>query len=334
MIGGAGYFGHLLVEDLRQHADAEVVVPDRSLRLAAVAPALEGVQIAICAAGPYQGLPLTLPMLCLERGIHYIDLTDDRSYLGRVQALVRARPDSAALPAVCSGWSAVPALSALLAKIAIEDLHSVERLDIQIAPGNRAPRGRGTVLSLLDSIGRSFAIWDGGAWRTVRGGTEPRVFQFPLPVGARTGYLVDVPDHEIFPGLFQARAVAFRVGAEIPVLNLGISLMARLPCRDWTPWASALRRTVALLGFLGHDWGAVGVEARGPEGGRRASVVAERGGPRIPVMPAAVMAAMLASGEADFHGTPPLDRWITRERLGSECERRGFRLLVEEIPRG
>ena len=161
----------------------------------------------------------------------------------------------------------------------------------------------------------------------------------PPPVGPQRGYLVDVPDHEIFPALFQARRVEFRVGAELGVLNRGASALAWLSRRigiRWAPFARWLTPAMAGLGFLGHDWGAVGVEASGLVAGRavrrQACVVASSAGQRIPVVPAAVMAARLLSGRAAERGLVPVERWLSPAELRSECERRGLDLMVRELP--
>lgn len=359
LVGGSGYFGSALASELLRDTECELILAGRNrlnlervhrafgddprlqtrvvdLRLPdTIVPALSGVAVAVCAAGPYQRLPITLAELCLERGIPYLDLADDRDFVARVRAAA-AKGDKGS--AVCSGWSAVPALSGLLARIAAQGLDRVASIDVQIAPGNRAPRQAGTVASLLASIGRAFLVRTHGGWRQVTGWSEPGSFPFPPPIGSRTGYLVDVPDHELFPGIFDADRVEFRVGAELTFLNRGLSALAWLSrrgiVRDWTRWTPAFRASMAALGWMGHDWGAVGVKVAGTCAGRphirRACVVAEKHGHRIPVMPAAVMAAELLGGRV-LGGLVPVDRWLDRPRLESECRRRGYRLLVEDL---
>jgi hypothetical protein len=153
------------------------------------------------------------------------------------------------------------------------------------------------------------------------------------------GYLVDVPDHELFPSIFDAGRVEFRVGAELGSLNRGLSALAHLSRRgivhDWTRWTPLFRALLAALGRLGHEWGAVGVEIMGSSAGRplarRACVLAERQGHRIPVLPAAVMTSELLSGRT-HGGLVPVDRWLDRPRLENECRRRGYRLVVEDLP--
>jgi len=359
LVGGSGYFGRALAADLLRNTDCQIVLAgrnrsglQRALRILGrdrrlethvldlrapetVAPALSEVRVAICAAGPFQGLPTTLVPLCIERGVHYVDLADDRGFVMQVRALAaRAAHETA----ICSGWSAVPALSGLLVRLASRDMERIDSIHVQIAPGNRAPREAGTVSSLLSVVGQPFQVRANEGWRTVRGWSEPRRFAFPPPIGPRTGYLVDVPDHELFPVLFGANRVEFRVGAELTFLNHGLSALAGLArrgvVRDWTRWTHLFRATMASVGWLGHEWGAVGVEVFGSTGAgrlaRRATVMAERQGHRIAVMPAAVMTVELLSGRVSG-GLIRVDGWLQLPRLEEECRRRGYRVIVEEV---
>ena len=75
----------------------------------AVEALLPQVHVAVCAAGPYQGMPLTLLESCVAHGVPYIDLADDRGFFLAARDWV-ARQDAAQVPALCIGWSAVPAL--------------------------------------------------------------------------------------------------------------------------------------------------------------------------------------------------------------------------------
>ena len=147
---------------------------------------------------------------------------------------------------------------------------------IHMAPGNRVPRSRGTITSLLHSVGRPFTVFREGRWCTVRGWSGARDFTFPQPIGLRRGYLVDVPDHEFFPEIFRANTVEFRTASELRILNLAVSSLGGLVrsglVRTWVPWSRSFQRTAALLGFMGHDWGGVGVEVVGTEAGAETDV--------------------------------------------------------------
>jgi hypothetical protein len=329
VVGGTGYFGRLIVDDLRRHTQYEVVVGSRHTGTdicdpASLEAALSGVAVAICAAGPFQRLPVTLAELCLRRGIHYIDIADDRGFVRKVRSLVAHAGDHDSLPAICSGWSTVSALSGALVKIAAAGVARIDSIYIHMAPGNRGARNPATIESLLHSVGKSLNVFRGGRWETARGWSSPRVFSFPPPVGAREGYLVDVPDLELFPDLFRAGTVEFRAGAEFKFLNRAVSFLG-----GWSQRARIVQRAAAVLSLIGHDWGAIGVEVIG-SASRRACVVAASEGPRIAAMPAAVMTNLLLSGSR-FSGLVSHADWLTRDRLAAECERRGFQLIVQDM---
>jgi len=334
VIGGSGFFGSLLVDDLRRHVDCEVIVASRhgsvvaDLRdSASLERALDGVRIAICAAGPYQGMPSSLAELCLQRGIHYIDLADDRGFVQNVRSIAAARTSKTS--AVCTGWSTVPALSGLLTGIAAFGMGLLDSIQIHMAPGNRGARQSGTIASLLHSVGQPFDVVRDGRRRRVIGWSDPCEFVFPDPIGKRRGYLVNVPDLEISPELFEARTVEFRAGSELQVLNQCLSLLSATR-RSWVAWTNAFQRGAALFSWIGHDAGAIGVEVRGAARRRQACIVADSRGERIAVMPASVMVSLLLSDRAG-PGVVSYRDWLTEEQLRCECEKRGFRLIVRDL---
>ncbi len=355
--GAHGAFGRALVRDLLVNSSCRVLAAGRGRtdlsaltpglddsqkrRLApalcdlsdlrSVASALTNAQAAVCAAGPFQEMPLHLLEVCRQRGIPYFDLADDRGFVRRARALV-----APAGPAAGVGWSAAPALSALLARLACEDFDSVGEIQIQIAPGGRSPRGAATVASLCDSLAKPFTMRDGDGWRKALGWSEPRVFAFPKPVGPREGFLIDVADHELLPDLFGAGRVEFRAGAQFRWMNRATSVMAWLSRElafEWSALAPLLSTGLSLAGVFGSTVGAIGVEVSGFKRGarvkRRATLVAQRG-EIIPILPASIMAPQLAAAPASFQGLIPLDRWLSRAELEQECAKRGAALAIEE----
>src|SRR5947207_674778 len=145
IVGGSGHFGRLLAEDLREYTGCELVLSNRtSANLSdpsSIERSLSGVSVAICAAGPFQGLPTTLAESCLRHGVHYIDFADDRHFVRKIHSLVEKEHNPPA--AMCTAWSTVSALSGLLAGIAANGSDEIDEIYIHMAPGNRVPRGSG-----------------------------------------------------------------------------------------------------------------------------------------------------------------------------------------------
>lgn len=361
VVGASGYFGKLLVGELLEQTDASLILGGRrkepldelisslgfgaGVRLqsrqidltdpSSCQSAATTADIVICAAGPYQGMPLHLARACAMVGTHYIDIADDRKFVISARELAN---EVVPRGIICSGWSSMPSLSAVLARIASQSLTTVKEIHIQIAPGNKAPRSNATVESLLDSLSKRIKIWKNGSWHDATGWSEPRRFSFPPPVGVHQGYMVDVPDHELFPSLFGADTVQFRVGAELAPFNIGVSILAALAqagvVKTWRPFTGFFQTCMSLTGWLGNDWGALGVEVIGVDASgsattRRACIVADHAGQRIPVMPATIMCKKLIGQSQAYSGLIPLDLWIDRAELESECSMRGYRLIIE-----
>jgi len=206
-----------------------------------------------------------------------------------------------------------------------------------MAPGNRAPRSYSTIASLLASTGKTFRIKKNGLWQEVRGFTGPREFDFPQPVGRRKGYLVDVPDHDLFPKAFGASTVEFRAGAELPLFNLGGQMLSFLVgkgiVRGPSSYAGAFQNFMKLFGSLGTDAGAIGVEVvrrRDEELSRlSASIVAEHHGHKIPVMPAVIMTKRWLQNGFETKGCVNFATWLDRQELEQECGLRGYKLHVK-----
>jgi len=196
-----------------------------------------------------------------------------------------------------------------------------------MAPGNRGARQTATIASLLYSVGKPFTIFRSGKWCDVRGWSDSVTFTFPFPIGKRRGYLIDVPDHEIFPELFPAKTVEFRAGSELEFLNGAVSVLAATG-RNWVTWRHVYQKAASLLSWIGHDCGAMAVEVTGSHR-RVAYIVAESRGERIAVMPASIMTGLLLSG-GHYRGLVSYTDWTNEEQLQHECAKRGFRLIVED----
>ena len=345
VVGGAGFFGRLVCEDLLRFSSCAVTVGGRDTaraareaeHLAAAFPgraaaahadlgdagslsrAVEGHDAVVCAAGPFQTLPRVLLELCAGRKVPYVDLCDDPSFARRAR-----ESSSGALSPVRVGWSTTPALTGLLAAGAAALLDSVEEIELHMAPGSRGGRARGTVASLLHSAARS-------------GWSSPRAFRFPPPVGERRGWLVDTADAELLPPLLGARSARFRAGAELAPLNAAARAWAAASRLGLTidAWAVPAAAALRLLSPFGTSAGAVGAELLGAKGGRpwaaRAYVVAASDGERIAAMPAAVEAARASAGKAE-PGPGRVDRWLSWDELDAECRKRGWLLGREEAP--
>ena len=326
MLGGYGAFGTRLSTLLARSPDLPVFIAGRrlsaaeslakKLRPAAVqAVALDRdapdtiaaflreqrPSVVIDAVGPFQGRDYRLPELAAMHGAHSLDLADDRTYVTGITQLNAKALSRDVL--IVSGASTVPALTGAVVDRLLEQLDSLESIDIGLSPGNKSPRGLSTVRSVMSYCGKAIPAVARAHLATRRGWGGLTLHRYPAPVGRRWLSSVDLPEsallRERYPGI---ESIETRAGLELGVLHLGLSflsvLVARGLIKSLVPWSRALKFAAGTLGGLGSDAGAMHVVVEGTRAGVRfrrhwAIVAGQDHGPFIPVTAASVLAKRL-----------------------------------------
>lgn len=103
--------------------------------------------------------------------------------------------------------SSVPAISSA-AVTALCDGATPLMIDSAILPGNKAPRGRSVVDSILHQTGRNYGEVQGVQDTTVRAWSDPKTYD--LGRFKRQGWRIEVPDQRQFPKHFNCNTVSFR----------------------------------------------------------------------------------------------------------------------------
>lgn len=305
VIGGTGVFGsrlaRMLVRDghavtvasrsgaqaLAEGIGATALTFDRRGDLAA----LIGAEAVVDAAGPFHAYgddPYRIARWCIDNRVHYLDLADEADFVAGIAAL-----DAAARAAgvfALSGVSSVPALSSAAVAALARGMDGIDLIEGAIVPGNRTPRGRAVVESILFQLGQPISGQEDGVPCTWRGWSGPRVIDLGRGI-ARVAHHQPLPDQRLLPGHFAARTVTFRAGMELWAIRVPMAVaswgLARLNRR----WPAALVPLALgwanLLRPFGSDRGGMEVAVTGRDGRghirRRWILRAERGdGPFIP----------------------------------------------------
>ncbi|SFH63207.1 SDR family oxidoreductase [Albimonas pacifica] len=278
VLGGYGVFGARLARLLVRDGHA-VTVAGRSLAPAQALAAelgcaalrmdregdlreLDGHDVVIDAAGPFHAYgddPLRLPRTALARGLHYLDLADDARFCAGIAAL--DGPARAAGRCAISGLSSTPALSSAAVR-ALVGRETPRLIDCAILPGNRSPRGRSVMRSILAQAGRPMRVRRGGAWTEVPGWSDPADYRLPGGL-VRQGWQIETPDQALFPAHFGAETALFRAGLELAAMRYGLAAFARLR-RRWpvpisSPLLAAFKAGADLLAPFGSGVGGMSV---------------------------------------------------------------------------
>ena len=291
MIGGTGAFGARLC-DLLARDGAEVTIAGRGTGMAQthvqIAPnnsapmefaflkldrngpldAISGFDVVVDAAGPFHAYgsdPYRVAKAAIAAGAHYFDLCDNADFCAGIAEL----NDGARAAGVCvySGMSSVPAISSTV----VESLRAGKTplsIESAILPGNKAPRGRSVVESILDQTGQTYTETKGGQTVKVRSWSDPKTYD--LGDMRRQGWRIEVPDQRLFPDHFNCPNVAFRAGLELGAMRYGLGAFSVLRNKlgfAVRPWmVSTMMFGAKLLAPFGTDKGGMVVEVVLPDG--------------------------------------------------------------------
>ncbi len=372
VLGGAGVFGSRICRRLARHRELQIFIGGRSLakanRLAReirkISPdsdvrscvvdlpgELPGVldetkaRLVIHTCGPFQGQDYRVPEICIEKGVHYLDLADDRTYVAGFRSL-DAKARSNGVLAV-SGVSSVPALSSAVVASLKPKFATLSEISIGITPGNRAPRGLAVVAGILSYTGKPIPRWQGGAWRQVYGWQDVRQRTLSTSrmgnLGPRWFAACDVPDGVLFPAESpDLRTVTFHAGLELSFLHWGLWLLS-WPVRwgvitNLRAYAPVLRDIAAWFEGWGSDRGGMYVDLVGEDAGGRPvkrtwTLIAEAGdGPWVPCVPAVVLTRKLARNEITDRGATPCLGLMSLAEFVAEVADLSIDMEVTEVP--
>lgn len=351
VLGGYGQFGARIARWLAREEGCHVIVAGRRLgqaeRLvadiartgaAAGLSALHldaeaadfGSQLAslranllIHTAGPFNDPGYAVARACIEAGVNYIDLADDRAFVLGIGALEAAAQDKGVL--VISGASTVPALSSAIVDHFRAEFVGIDSIDVGITPGSRAPRGVSTIESVLAYCGKPIRRWQHGRWQRVYGWQDLHGVRYPR-LGTRWFANCDIPDLELFPQRYAvSQSVTFSAALELRIMQFSVWALSWLVrwglVRSWAPAAALLKSASDPLSRFGSDRGGMHVHIVGRKSsGMRHQVqwflIAGSGdGPMIPCIASIVLARKLARCQLKSSGATPCIDLLTLEEF-------------------
>ncbi len=342
ILGGYGNFGKRICETLAQLGDIRILIAGRdkakadalckrlrdkksaagfhavaldifsesfSAQLAELKPFL-----VIHTSGPFQGQDYRVPQACIDAGVHYIDLADDRRFVCDIAELDTQAKAKNLL--VVSGASSVPGLASTVIDYFAHQFKRIDTIDMAIAPGNRAERGAATVKAILSYTGHKIPVFEKGKWTHKFGWMSPRKLDFGPELGARWLANVDVPDLELFPARYApVQTVYFQAGLELGLLHWGMVSMAWLTkiglVKNWAPLVKPIVAASNWFINLGTDTGGMmiritGINAAGATHEIVWRLTAKDGvGPYIPTLSAIILAEQLIADKPFSAGAIP-----------------------------
>jgi len=362
VLGGYGNFGARICRGLAEDAAIELVVAGRDEAQAAAfartlgknvsamsldACALDfserlGVlkpDLVIHTAGPFQGQGYDAARAIAECGAHYIDLADGRRFVCDFSEALDASFKAAKRTAF-SGVSTLPTLSAAVVDDLRHRFAELSSIEICIAPGQQAPRGKATLAAVLSYCGEIVQVWQGGRWTSQTGWSNPIRISF-AKLKSRLGALCDVPDLELFPQRYPGVTnVIFHAALEVELTQRVFALIAWARRRRLISRASLLApllyRTGTWLDRFGSGLGGMVIRLDGLSSQRQPLhlewhlTVDNNYGPEIPCMAAILLARRLAHGDTFASGAQTSAGSLLLREFEPEFARWGIQTEVIE----
>lgn len=134
---------------------------------------------------------------CLQRGIHYIDLSASYHILCKIEALNQDAQEAGATAVLSVGLA--PGLTNLLTKHCQSKVLDMTHADIYILLGMGDIHGDAALQWTLDNMNGEFTIRDNGKSKRVKGFEASKQTVFPGRIGKRTAYRFNFSDQHVLP---------------------------------------------------------------------------------------------------------------------------------------
>lgn len=332
VLGGLGWFGRSVVEQLRQAGIMTLTASRRGVAdicvdadsPAAVRAALREGDLVIDAAGPFHARSTALVEAAIDVGFDVIDLNDSVNYARPVLAL-EPRIAAAGIRVLTSA-STVSAIAAAIVR------HSGATQPVRVngflAPASRYTANVGTARSLLRSVGRPIAVWRRGRLLCAHGWGESRRFPMPAPVGAVCGRLYETADAIHLPRIWPSlHEVAMYVDPRTPAADAVLRIAARQPLMR-TMLDRCARVGAWIARRFGSRAGGVGYEIEDADGTvARLAIVAQEGSFVTAAAPVVLAAQAIVHGQFAPHGLVPPDQHADPSELFAWLEAAGVRCV-------
>ncbi len=304
--------GRRIVQVLEQGGVEAQVAGRRGPILANVhapAPFLETLtsgDVVIDAVGPYLHDPRLLVQGCLERGAHYIDLSESPEFQASVRAALQ---DWSGTPrsAIATGCSTIPAMADALMSLIERPGDDIARRVVWLSMGTRNPVSAALMYSLLRPLGRRHR--HGRWWRELRtcrlgDGRTPKNGSYPAPWPRERQELWSGFDRSIYAWLLWFASFS------LPL------------CPDRLLWWGCIltRPLVSMARWVGTRRGNLRLELHSTRGEVRAlEVRAQRDGLMIPACPAAWAAQALLQ-RVDIAGEVQLSALLSGKEIAARLQ--------------
>jgi saccharopine dehydrogenase (NAD+, L-lysine forming) len=228
IIGGYGNVGRVIATELSKRFPGQVIVAGRNYqkakafslelgeqvipmaidisRMSANEKVLDDVGIVVMCLDLEN---IEFVRLCIQRGIHYIDISATYSILAQIEKLNKEAEEARATVVLSVGLA--PGLTNLLTKHCQSKVPDMTYADISILLGLGDIHGDAALQWTLENMNGEFTIRDNGGTKRVKSFEDGKQTVFPGRIGKRTAYRFNFSDQHVLPQTLGLKSVSTRL---------------------------------------------------------------------------------------------------------------------------
>lgn len=361
ILGGRGRIGNSVAQDLISHTQANITVTGRqmttevaaiqqdesrvkflALDLAETEPlqkAIASHNLVIHCAGPFVYRDASVLKTCIEAGVNYLDVSDNRAFTRRALAYSDAATAAGVTAIVNTGI--FPGISNSMVRRDVEELDEAERIHLSYVVSGSGGAGITVMRTTFLGLQQPFEAWIDNQWQMVKPYSEREKIRFPAPYGDAGVYWFDMPEAFTLVDSFGVKTVVTKFGSVPDFYNHLTWIAAHIFPPAWI-------RNPAGVEFLSHvshrmtsvsdRFSGIGVairsEVQGIKAGKSTTICSTLVHENTAVAAGAgtgSIAELLLSGELKQPGVFPVEQALSTKLFEKMLQNRGLKLHVETL---
>lgn len=265
IIGGGGRIGSSIAKDILNHTDAEVTITGRNPQLgmatlerlgakvqfqvldlssqAQLQEAVAKADLVVHSAGPFHHRDANVLRTCIQQGVNYTDVSDERSFTRRALAM-KEEAKAAGVTAIIN-TGVFPGISNSMVRQGVEALDAADSIQLSYIVAGSGGAGVTVMRTTFIGLQRPFEAWLDGTWKPVKPYTARETLEFPAPYGRANVYWYDMPEAITLQETFPVQNVITKFGVVPDFYNHATWAMAH-----WLP--PVVLRNPNTVEFLAH----------------------------------------------------------------------------------
>ncbi|WP_088241529.1 saccharopine dehydrogenase family protein [Calothrix rhizosoleniae] len=355
ILGGRGRIGGSVARDIATHTQAEIIVTGRTpyqqidndsiqylaLDLAdteKLRQAIASAHLVIHCAGPFDYRSTDVLQFCIQQGVNYIDVCDQRSYISKALKYDQQAVDAGVTAIISTG--VFPGISNSMARQCIEKFDTAETLHLSYVVAGSGGAGVTVMRTTFLGLQNSFTAWIDGKWQLIEPYTVRENITFPAPYGQCGVYWYDVPETFTLPLVFpNLKSVITKFGSVPDIYNRLTWITANIFPKSWIRNPQGIE----FLSYISHlmtditdKFSGIGIAMRvevtgikdGQQGIYSSNLVHENTAIAAGCGTGSV-AQLILEGKLKKPGVAPVEASLTTDLFGQTMESRGITLQQE-----